>query len=692
MRGQVKTQLKSAVHSTPAPATSMFQTRPFGTESESTFGEEHDGASLFGAYLQRRAAGFGHDVGTVRGASTSQIIQPKLRDGAQGEWGSVGQAINGSELYRENHTGLPDELKAGLESLSGLSMDDVKVHYNSSKPAQLDALAYAQGTDIHLGAGQERHLPHEAWHVVQQKQRRVPPTMRLGGRAINDDLALESEADVMGYKAQMNGVPRNGVNHSGLMGHHSTTSMGSMTHTQTPIQMVKKNNEDEVVEYLEELGEKVSDMAGDAQKVGRRFFRKSAPPKRGPLNPSKFETDYVSDRIEAQNQRLPPTKRYVQQYEAERGKLKQIGDQVSGVKKKIEKGARHLLDIPPAKRGPIEELPFQSQSFNDALEGREKGITAKEVRDERARREDEEHVRHLKYLNQEIEDAGEMLKQEEAALKEKDLISRIERFRASLAGKSPEELSRTGEHLDVNDASDPDIEDLRHILREEKIIRHVIAQKPEDQSYDTYIADLGRQADEADEARKAKKKKRKGLFKSKDEPEEVIRDEHNFGLQAMLAQIHKERIVQYLDPLINKVGASGKNIHELNRDELEKLWEYVNEQLETVAGEFDVSQLHEFKKHLESEREERDIATIVSQRGGISHLREELEAKKQKNIEDTTELFEPKPGLFGKMRNLLRSDSEKQQMADELAARVERERKEWQEIERIIKLYESRKY
>ncbi|UII25819.1 DUF4157 domain-containing protein [Fulvivirga maritima] len=76
-----------------------------------------------------------------------------------------------------NKTGLPDNLKSGIESLSGHSLDDVKVHYNSGKPAQLNAHAYAQGTDIHLASGQERHLPHEAWHVVQQKQGRVKPTM-----------------------------------------------------------------------------------------------------------------------------------------------------------------------------------------------------------------------------------------------------------------------------------------------------------------------------------------------------------------------------------------------------------------------------------------------------------------------------------------------------------------------------------
>ncbi|TGE14362.1 DUF4157 domain-containing protein [Hymenobacter elongatus] len=97
--------------------------------------------------------------------------------------------------------GLPEALKAGIESLSGLPMDDVKVHYNSAQPAQLQALAYAQGTDIHVGPGQEQHLPHEAWHVVQQKQGRVQPTRQLKGTAVNDDSALEQEADVMGAKA-----------------------------------------------------------------------------------------------------------------------------------------------------------------------------------------------------------------------------------------------------------------------------------------------------------------------------------------------------------------------------------------------------------------------------------------------------------------------------------------------------------
>lgn len=103
---------------------------------------------------------------------------------------------------KKNNTGMPDRLKSGIENLSGYSMDDVNVHYNSDKPAQLQAYAYAGGTDIHIAPGQEKHLPHEAWHVVQQKQGRVKPTIQLKGQInLNDDQGLEKEADIQGSLA-----------------------------------------------------------------------------------------------------------------------------------------------------------------------------------------------------------------------------------------------------------------------------------------------------------------------------------------------------------------------------------------------------------------------------------------------------------------------------------------------------------
>jgi len=148
----------------------------------------------------------------------AQRIEPEEEELLQGKFESIQRSedeellqgkFDSSSLQRKsgvrsNNTGLPDSLKAGIENLSGISMGDVNVHYNSDKPSQLQAHAYAQGTDIHLAAGQEKHLPHEAWHVVQQKQGRVKPTMQTKGKVnvnVNDDASLENEADVMGAKA-----------------------------------------------------------------------------------------------------------------------------------------------------------------------------------------------------------------------------------------------------------------------------------------------------------------------------------------------------------------------------------------------------------------------------------------------------------------------------------------------------------
>ncbi|NEN99881.1 MAG: DUF4157 domain-containing protein [Moorea sp. SIO3I7] len=137
------------------------------------------------------------------------VVQPKrmmVQGRAQpltGDSVTYGDSMRASRRVKENKTGLPDRLKAGIENLSGYSMDDVRVHYNSQKPAQLQALAYAQGTEIHVGPGQEKHLAHEAWHVVQQKQARVKRKVQKNGVQLNDDVELEREAEEMGKKAWM---------------------------------------------------------------------------------------------------------------------------------------------------------------------------------------------------------------------------------------------------------------------------------------------------------------------------------------------------------------------------------------------------------------------------------------------------------------------------------------------------------
>ncbi len=136
---------------------------------------------------------------TAQLAEEEELLQGKFEPAQRVEEEEPLQAKGDGKA--KNDTGMPDQLKSGIESLSGMDMSHVNVHHNSGKAAELQAHAYAQGSDIHVGPGQEKHLPHEAWHVVQQQQGRVKPTMQMRGVAVNDDAGLEKEADVMGARA-----------------------------------------------------------------------------------------------------------------------------------------------------------------------------------------------------------------------------------------------------------------------------------------------------------------------------------------------------------------------------------------------------------------------------------------------------------------------------------------------------------
>jgi hypothetical protein len=139
-----------------------------------------------------------------RDAQSEQITAPKATtpsNAIQAKGDTERDRPESSVEQPLNKTGLPNSLKAGVENLSGYSLDDVRVHYTSPRLAQLQALAYTQGSEIHVASGQEQHLPHETWRAVQQAQGPVRPTTQLKGVAVNDDTGLEQKADVMGKRA-----------------------------------------------------------------------------------------------------------------------------------------------------------------------------------------------------------------------------------------------------------------------------------------------------------------------------------------------------------------------------------------------------------------------------------------------------------------------------------------------------------
>jgi len=145
-----------------------------------------------------------HKARTERERRTLLNDRPAVAAQRQAAQGLAGREAGPRPVQRAakpNRTGLPDRLKAGVESLSGIAMDDVRVHRNSAEPERLQAHAFTRGREIHVAPGQERHLPHEAWHVVQQAQGRVRATTQMKGSRINDDPGLEREADAMGARA-----------------------------------------------------------------------------------------------------------------------------------------------------------------------------------------------------------------------------------------------------------------------------------------------------------------------------------------------------------------------------------------------------------------------------------------------------------------------------------------------------------
>jgi DNA ligase 1 len=60
----------------------------------------------------------------------------------------------------------------------------------------------ADGGEMHIVSGKQRHLPQEAWQLVQQKEGRVAPLVAGASPVpVNDDEKLEAEADIEGEHA-----------------------------------------------------------------------------------------------------------------------------------------------------------------------------------------------------------------------------------------------------------------------------------------------------------------------------------------------------------------------------------------------------------------------------------------------------------------------------------------------------------
>lgn len=147
-----------------------------------------------------------------QGDDEDELLQGKFTTQLQDDDDELLQGkFETAQRQTENQTGIPDTVKQRMEDSFGTDFSSVRVHPDSSKAPDVGALAYTQGTDIHFAPGQfkpdssagQQLLGHELTHVVQQAEGRVQPTTEIGGLAVNDDVSLEHEADVLGAKAAM---------------------------------------------------------------------------------------------------------------------------------------------------------------------------------------------------------------------------------------------------------------------------------------------------------------------------------------------------------------------------------------------------------------------------------------------------------------------------------------------------------
>lgn len=105
-------------------------------------------------------------------------------------------------------TEIPEDVRGKMDAAFGVDFSPVRIHEGSHVEA-LGALAYTKGTDIHFAPGLyqprsargQQLLGHELTHVVQQSQGRVRATAQVEAVDLNDDPALEREADDMGARA-----------------------------------------------------------------------------------------------------------------------------------------------------------------------------------------------------------------------------------------------------------------------------------------------------------------------------------------------------------------------------------------------------------------------------------------------------------------------------------------------------------
>ena len=129
-----------------------------------------------------------------------EIIQAKT---------AIQKEVSKPAVQNGAHTSLPESLQAKMEDSFGTDFGNVNIHKNDRSAAQIGALAYTKGNNVHFAPEQynpgsqkgQELIGHELTHVVQQREGKVTATLHGKGMLINDNPGLEKEADIKGKRA-----------------------------------------------------------------------------------------------------------------------------------------------------------------------------------------------------------------------------------------------------------------------------------------------------------------------------------------------------------------------------------------------------------------------------------------------------------------------------------------------------------
>lgn len=94
---------------------------------------------------------------------------------------AAGEIIDTARTAVPNVTGIPDQMKAQFEDASGMSFDDVRIHYNSAEPAKLNGLPsniVQRKMDVGVAL-----VPAEAVDKTLSAEEVMVDTVMLSGRA-----------------------------------------------------------------------------------------------------------------------------------------------------------------------------------------------------------------------------------------------------------------------------------------------------------------------------------------------------------------------------------------------------------------------------------------------------------------------------------------------------------------------------